>query len=281
MDHTEKPPSLIDTVLKLGPWVYGALVLIGFLRLHSYYHVFGIEIWTYLSTGELLLSFLNITGSMTAMIIVLGVMMWASVQRESRSDTDAIDLLGKWMMSQFTKLARVWGDPSLTLLKKGILVVAFFTLGMLLPLAVALAIAGPICVVLGMYDEQPIPPALLWEMGVVLAMMFTFLMYVDLMRQRFNPWQYIFLTVSLSLALLVFTNFSRRIAREEMIGNRTVQGVTIATSDLYYATNTNLIYLGKCNASVFLYNRSDSTAIVVPTDDIKWMKFHRLSPRID
>lgn len=54
----------LENILKYGGWYYAFFVLLGFVELQAYYSAFGIEIWTYLGVGEILLSFLSTVGTL-------------------------------------------------------------------------------------------------------------------------------------------------------------------------------------------------------------------------
>src|SRR5262245_27373424 len=71
----------MERILKYASLIYALLVFVGYINLHAYYTPFGIQIWNYLTTGELLLSFLPITLDIMFLssLAVVGYVVWRRV----------------------------------------------------------------------------------------------------------------------------------------------------------------------------------------------------------
>ena len=51
----------MDKLIRYLPAISGSLIFLGYLNLHAYYRNFDIQIGSYLSTSELIFSFLPVT----------------------------------------------------------------------------------------------------------------------------------------------------------------------------------------------------------------------------
>ena len=71
--------------LEYTPLIYAGLVFIGYMNLHVYYSQFSIPIWSYLSLGELLLSFLPLTLALLASLVPLAFLFLLTSEKKPES----------------------------------------------------------------------------------------------------------------------------------------------------------------------------------------------------
>lgn len=84
-------------ILKFIPLITGILISLGYLDMHLYYREFGISIASYLTTGELLLAFLD--SSLVPVVLLIILMLWFGLYMAER-----IDIFNKYSDKVFSLL---------------------------------------------------------------------------------------------------------------------------------------------------------------------------------
>lgn len=261
----------MERILKYAPLAYAALVFIGFANLQSYYSAFGIQIWTYLSTGELLLSFLSIAGPLLWAGVLI-TMQGAGMFHQLWTDAHILGVIQGWNSANKERL-REGIDKGRALKERAWLLGAglmslTFSYGLLVFLALwTVSLLGYLRDgELWIFDE------LFYVISApfVSALLFLYVrnrsMHTKEKAVRIAHW------IALGAFLMVLLCTQSRRDGERVISGAGFQPVTIITHRDTIVTNRVLVYAGKCNGAVFLYNKEKKAAVIVPAIDIRLME---------
>lgn len=261
----------MERILKYTPLAYAALVFIGFANLQSYYSAFGIQIWTYLSTGELLLSFLSITGPLLWAGLLIS-MQGAGMFQQLWTDAHILQGINDWNRSNKEKLREAFGKARTPMNRAGLIVTGVLSLTLSYGVVVFFAL-WTLSLLGYLHDGE------LWWFDelffvicapFVVALLFLFVRNQSMHNKkesvRIAHW------TALGAFLVVLLCAHSRRAGERVISAGRFQPVTIITDRDTIATNGVLVYAGKCNASVFLYNKEKEASVIIPTTSILLME---------
>ncbi len=261
----------MERILKYAPLAYAALVFIGFANLQSYYSAFGIQIWTYMSTGELLLSFLSITGPLLWAGILIS-MQGAGMFQQLWTDAHILQGIHDWNLSNKKRLRVAFGKVGTPKQRAGLIGTGLLSLTFSYGLVVFLVIWTVSLLgylrdgELWLFDEL----FFVISAPFVVALLFIFVrnqsMHTKKGAVRVAHW------TALGAFLLVLLCAHSRRDGERVISGGRFQPVTIITHRDTIATNGVLVYAGKCNGSVFLYNKEKKASVIVPASDILLME---------
>lgn len=277
----------MERILKNTPLIYALLVFIGFVDLRSYYGYFGIEIWTYLSVGELLLSFLPRT-------IPIMLVLLAFVAIEAATIGKSKGVMETLISVHLEEPVEVKSDEQKKreavlagLVIVALLVLAFrketwrtkatkWSLGFfafVVPILMVLYVVNLILAVCLGYEF--LGSAWWWAILAFLWIPFFLIYMLGSESTRMNrPWRLVKAVVVCAFCLLLLW------AKNAVDAQRRIDGfadktVSITTESVIYQSSENLVYVGKCNTAIFLYDRAKGAVIVVPMDEVKYISMSR------
>lgn len=234
----------LKKIAEISPLIVGFLIFLGFFKLDWYYEHWNINISQYLDFSEILLSFLQDLNIMLFFIMILAAQATFGFMAISSIDKKAKENLNESQIEHHKGIADQLSDH-FEKNKKGSLI-------FLLILTVVFS---------GLF---------LWLMSLPLLYL-AFLMFVQLVAfvidELVTNKQSIVDPVTLIITFLAFTFC---IAKYEI--NQTekhyVQYEFTITDGSITSTNPQLIFIGKTNNYVFLYNNQNCTSKVMKTENI-------------
>jgi len=258
--HPQKSP--VRELLDNGSWLYAVLVFVGFLDLHSYYSAFGISIWAYLSVGELLLSFLTLTGPLLFLISFLLLVVFITMRGTDKSDT--IDKVLEGIKSSYSNVKNLWWQKFI----RGSTMVAFGLIAWGVPVFL---ITTWIYLAVG---ETLVRALVLLIIALALLLVLFVLVAQHIGKGRSTRLKFTGSAFVVVLVLLMcLLNRFRAENRIQYGGN---DKVFIETKEHAFTTSDTLCYIGQCNAAVFLWDLKAECAVIVPTSEIILMSKTRM-----
>lgn len=122
----------MNKITKYIPIITGILLFIGYLNYYSYYEYFNINISTYLTTGELILSFLPLTIPILGVIGYISMMAVSTIIRTTHNkeqddkDDDTSKIFLIYETTKYYKgMARLWKNKEYKNIK-GIIKILFY-----------------------------------------------------------------------------------------------------------------------------------------------------------
>lgn len=241
--ETEDSSSL-ERLLKHGVWFYAMLVFVGFIDLYAYYTPFGIRIWSYMSTGEILLSFLSLTGPILVWCIVGagGLLFFATMS-------------GEEIKKFFIGMNRV------------LRLTAIFTNNFVKQFVFFIIVAFAWDIALFLSEGQHFFEWTWVGQVVTIAVFASFFAFTPLLRAYgWNKVTRSTGTVFVVLSLIAMSISRRELADGVMNHNLVLNLFSIQTAQGdTLSSEKNMAYVGQCNAAVFIYDRTTKRTIIIPS----------------
>lgn len=255
-------------------------LFIGYLNVFLYYDYFGINITTYLSTGELLLSFLPITTPLLIMLVVVFFPMLevlttqpdnnstATMSSIRRKDKFKVSLINLKKAIKIIRQKRV---------RKRFALLLFFIqeatgliFGFLFHVYFMLFILFFIVSVFATERRFPIPIAV-WIILTIVWFAFLDDQIIPAYRksERVNS---VIIAIGVILSLGLISIYNRDKADDVLRGNQTMH-VHFVYDSSRISTDTNLVYVGQTNGYIFLRNRTSRTNRVFELSKISGLEF--------
>jgi len=272
---TDKPVGLYARLKNSLPLLYVLLVFVGFLRLHAYYRQFGIDIWTYLSTAEMLLSFLPLSlGIMTFIALaVAGFSIQiphkhkheharhASTRRERRANKPSRKYTQEraWRRFRMSFRRRMFGSAFLWAFQ--IILYVFFYLFTFAGIALMGIIVNG--TTLHWLESS-------WFFGLVPLWLLSFFgILMNASDDTDDPW---FKGIVASALFLLGTATTYQISVNralDVLAHPLNTTATITTSTETITTDSLLVYVGKLQGAVFLYDKRTQIGSAIPMSTVE------------
>jgi len=265
----------MDRFIKYTPIIYGSLVFIGFLNYYFFYMFFSIDISEYLTTWELLLSFLKLTIPMVLVLSILAYFFLSVVVREifekdlsEKLENEESEIHHVFPIEFFRELYKEIKSFSYKkprdylFVLLSLIVFVITTAGFLFAIGFLFYI---IYQVVGK-DLKYISAGSTIFYGLIwLLIIDTFLKKLERRRNKKYNWISYYLAIILFLALLFISNKEK--ALNILKGKSNYEVILYQSSDTII-TDTTLLYLGKTDRYIFLWNNRDSTSVAINTNNI-------------
>lgn len=230
--------NLLDKVLKYATLIYAALILIGYWNVHVYYTSFGVDIWAFLTTGELLLSFLR---------MVFDIMIFAVCMTVVIVEVRVLQV--RWHLLNI--------DPDKHDNVSGLIRSA--VVGLVATIAVAL-----ISLVLFSLFGYNQFIRVVWLLVPIITGASLARWYAQFEMRDKVLW---LLVVCFLIALTIVTFDSRARASAVRV-QKSETHVRMKVNDHIIESDSTHRFVGRINAAVFFFNASDSTTTAYNTSDI-------------
>ncbi|MDD4110699.1 MAG: hypothetical protein PHS54_04015 [Clostridia bacterium] len=265
-------------ILKNIPLISGVLIFFGYLHYSFYYSFFGIEISSYLTTGELLLSFLRLTIPILSIIAMLSLYMIGALVlmvtrdkslNEEEKDNDAFNLFFLKELNDFISSLKRKNFRSF----KAYIFVILELITLLLSLGFALFFIGYILFLFyQIVSENPKLSLINSKASIVFAVMWFFVLFSTLekLKKKYQDHMHNFVLVFglLGLFLSNIYIFNKETALKTLKGHPENQ-ITIYAEDETIKTDNNLVFIGKTDNFIFLRNLQEKENEIYNISDVK------------
>jgi hypothetical protein len=267
----------MQKAIKYLPLFYPLLVLIGFLNYHTFYKCFDIEIASYLTTGELLLSFLPLTIPILLFLayfflLLTGALISILLNKDKEQDNQDDKAMSLTLFFHFFKKTKEdfknkdlsklykfgWFPFYLIFMLLGILFICFF--GYYIFIIVRYIFSS--------YLIYKIPYQLL-----IISAFFWIIFLFDLI-DRIPPGlnnektKYLksFFTIFLFVSLTVITSKSKAF---DIISGKPQYNISFELPNNMIQTDSTIVFLGKTTDFIFLRDLKNQSNLIYPTSEIR------------
>lgn len=259
------------------PLISGGLIFLGYLNYHFYYSQFDIAINTYLTTSELIFSFLPLTVPFIlsfSVLIVIFIGLQLSIvhqEKEPQSDkeeephTELLSVKSSWhkLKVQFKK-------------KKGIIDYIFLPINILvflISIAIQLFLIVFIILLAGSFsvDHQYIGFGGLLVLGILwLILIFA---RITIYKKEHTRSNIKFLSMFFLLNLIIlFLWLNNKEKANKILNNKKISNITILLDKDTIKSDSNLLYIGKTSEYIFFRDASDSSNKIYKLDKLLELK---------
>lgn len=292
----EERTRIIESISSGLPVFYAVISLIGYLNYHTLYSGYGISINNYLSIGELVLAFMQVIVPVIAILgivfleflvafghlTVVGAFAYPLLRYEDSLDEkenlshDMDSYEWKWLSFSF---------HNRILQRKGpiwVVELAFSWLWYVLKVVVFSAVGLFILKLLGTifsFDEMRvrIPWTLFAIAGICCMVLTSGAIIAESSRtKRYTRSVAYYLAVLNSLTIFTFLVVAKnRYLYHGKMSGEYVQEARIVTGNDTIRTNECLLYVGRIDAGVFLFDLAENKSRMIPTSEIKEVELER------
>lgn len=273
----------MQKILKYLPLFSALLILIGYLNYFSFYKSFDIEISSYLTTGELLLSFLPLTVPILIILLffffmLTGVLVTLSFKKDKQiddSDDDSVSLtlffhtikrllddLKNKKLSKFYKIG--FFPVYIIALIIGLFFIAFFSFYLFT--IVEYTISGN--------SEFKIPALIL-----ILSSLLWIPLIFDLINRIYNnPNKDTLQNLKFGFVLFIFITLVVITNKESAFKIKHGQpkyNVTLELPDSTIKTDSNFVFIGKTKDYLFLRNLKEDRNVIFSSTNIKRLEIKK------
>lgn len=265
------------------PIISAMLLFLGFINYTSFYRFFDIEIIHYLTSGELILSFLPLTVPILFLVIVVSLMVIIQIiplpgdSKRNESNNNSVSIWTIFLASQSANSIKYyWTNKktfgniailTLTILIFiiGIGIIAFFVLApfVMLPLAIS---------------SQLFPD---WDIGLVgILSVLWFLLLFDIIKVseirgkiQYAGWINLFFLV---IVFIYFIFLSNKIEATDILNSKPSYSLKFEFDGKLVQTDSNFVYIGRTSEYIFLRNILEKTNSIYLSSEIKHFEILKL-----
>lgn len=268
----------MEKIVKLTPLIYALLIFSGYLNYASYYRHFNIEIVSYLTTSELLLSFLPLTSPLLFLLLLLSIYFiveLVEIANGRSSSTSPLDdskspariLLFVRSYKQIRKEIKTFKWHSGSKIFSLVLEIILFlvSLASLIFFIVYAFIIFPLLVenkvISGAVLASSFPLSILWFMFLFEITMKA----ADKISQPVSD--RVVLLVSIVSFLCLMAIFNKQQASNIIHGKPQFQ-VTLDLQNKIVKTDSNFLYVGKIENYFIFFDRPNSKSVLYSTSEV-------------
>ncbi|MGJ3236139.1 hypothetical protein [Marivirga sp.] len=259
------------------PLISGGLIFLGYLNYHFYYSQFDININTYLTTSELIFSFLPLTVpfilTLSASIVIFIGLQLSIVHQEKDSQSnkeeepfnELLSVKSSWhkLKFQFNK-------------KKDIFDYIFLpinTIVFLISIAIQLFLIVFIMLVAGSFsvDHQYIGFGGLLILGILWLILIFARITIYKKEQTRSKIKFMSILFLLNLIIL-FLWLNNKEKANKILNNKKILDITILMDKDTIKSDSNLLYIGKTSEYIFFRDVSDSSNKIYKLDELLELK---------
>jgi len=262
-------------MIQHGPLLYAVLVFVGFIHQHAFHRQFGIDVWTYLSTSELLLSFMPLSlGIMAAIALVVSGMSLPYVvpNRRKRERHEQGGVKKRPRAHRQWKQTRAWARLKICVRKGwggraiGHLLQLALYLGLFVCLFGGIGLMGIILngtQIRWLGSDRIVALVFIW-----LVSFFTLLFNSTNgdFRDPGNKWIIWAALVFVGTATAYQVSVNRAL---KVLDQPTNVTATITTNTETITTDSLLVYVGKLQGVVFLYDKRSGVGSAIPMSTVE------------
>lgn len=276
----------MDKITKYTPIITGMLLFIGYLNYYSYYVFFDINISTYLTTGELLLSFLPLTIPILGVIGYISMMGMSTIIRiadkedKNEEDDDSKIFLIYETTKYSDKMVELWKNKEYKNIKGVMFIILNFSVLIISLFLTILFVIYPLFLfVYSVSEKWHEIPALIFY--ITSAIWFIgFFAKLDKGANILNKGKgYInsFVMIMLFIACLWITNKQK--AYKVLNGNSN-ERISFLYKDELITTDGNKVYVGKTNNYIFLRNLKENMNEIYFLNEINKIEITKIKDKV-
>ncbi len=267
-EKSVKKPELLLSTIQHGPLIYALLVFVGFLNLHAYYRQFSIDVWTYLSTAELLLSFLPLSLGVMAWVtlvvtfMVVNTVLTQAIFPHKHHHHEPHPKKKKHSHVPYTQ-ARAWKRFRINLRRKKFLAAFGWLLQMGLFIVFFVYLFGGFFVMGVILNGTQLP----WlTSGALVGLIFLWVLsFFGVMFNMMDEQEVKPIAIAAGILLGTATAYQLSVNRAiDVLDNSMNTTAIITTSTQTITTDSMLVYVGKLQNSVFLYDKRSGVGSAIP-----------------
>lgn len=274
----------MDKIIKYTPLLSAILIFLGYLNYYFYYSFFGIEIENYLTSGELLFSFLKLTipflyifFGVLVIIFSYQIQLFYSNNNDDSSSTEKND-----NKKDYVFFVEVFKEINL----KNFSIKTLFKFLTQLENIIWLLSCNIFLILFPFYIINQIKSTndLLLNSTTVLVLSFIWLVYFESLSQKlkkrkigpykndtkFNPIYYIFILFFLG-SFIYLKNKEKALS---IINNRSRISVILYLGKEKIKTSNDLIFIGQTENYFFFRNNKNNSNLVINSKEIKKVNFY-------
>jgi len=262
--------------IKSIPILSGLLIFIGYFNYLTYYRIFDIEISTYLSTSELLLSFLPLT---LPILVLIGIFSFHAIgaivilsYRKKRNRDDGyedsfniyafrevlVNIIKNFRKKKYNNWRTLWLLLDIFRLIIAAAIIMFFVLYVFFLIKMIFSETYTV----------KIPSTFMIVLAVIwISLFLDVVTRADSFNSIKSPFYIkLFFITALFLGLIVISNKER--AKNIMNGKPEFEIKLILENKDTLSTNSNIVFLGKTNNYIFLRNINENNNIIYKMDNV-------------
>lgn len=276
----------MDKIVKLAPFLYAALIYIGYLNYFFYYNVFDINILDYLTIGELLLSFLQLSivfiifGGIVAVPAIFAALLSLLIKEDklyNEDDDDNDSYTPFHITKQFTilkqsikstgesivtKISNIFFD--VIRLARDILISVFFVLFFGFIFLQVFSSKSNL-----FYAPYTIVMSFFWIL--------IFVKTIAVAKRRQKNIDFLKIQVVVVLVLVIsLDNIIHRETAHEVLDGKSFMEVSLYFDNDTICTDSELLYIGQTEQYMFLYNKSNNTNQIYSKPGLKKIEMKKI-----
>lgn len=267
-----------NEVLKYVPFLTGVLIFLGYLNLQFYYRYFNINIYEFITTGELVLSFLPILFTIIIVVIILifiAVVGNSNIHNSAYSEREKEKFDSKLQKQKFYENYNFENLKKLKWYKQLIILV-------ISPIQFILSFSFHIVVIIGVIIilyEISTNPKQIYKIKVFIGVIFG-LLYIgysnfftdkildDLNRIFRRNMKYYLLTAEASFVLMFYNITFNYCDASRVLDGKPEYFVSFKYNDSLYYTNNKNVYVGKTQEYIFTYDINSNLTYIFPAKEV-------------
>lgn len=265
-------------VVEYLPIISASLLFIGFINYTSYYRFFDIEIVHYLSSGELLLSFLPLTFPILFLLLIVAIMFIieiipfpGNIKRQEISNQNISIWTVFFASETLTVIKNNWSNRNPFRLKRT-LAMFFLVFCFILGIAIIVFFVLVPFVLFPLVISEKLFPD--WDRFYVIAFSFLwFLLLIDIIsvsekrgRIKHSGWINLFFIM---VAFIFFVSISNKMNATDVLSSKPKYNVRFEFQGTVVQTDSNFVYVGRTTNHIFLRNLQSKTNSIYRADKIQ------------
>lgn len=262
------------------PIISALLLFVGYLNYTTYYRFFDIEITSFLTTGELLLSFLPLTSGILVvlfffLIIFLSAIIAPKIENKNKSSNEDnnISLLSIFLIIEHFNILKVILSNKLWKNFRQVLILIFNMIFLLIGVGIILFFIIFFVIMAGLVIDHELFPDFSFN-NIFLLSLLWFLLVFDIIikRERTHSLKYTneMLLALATIAFLYFTTIDNKNSATEVLSGRPHFSARLFFSDSVknIRTDSNLVFIGKTANYFFFRNLQTRTNIIYNSEGV-------------
>lgn len=255
-------------------YIYALLIFLGFYNYYSYYIHFDIKIATFLTPGELLLSFLPLTLPIVVIVVILVVLHIKAIVEISSESKEKLKKNDREIIPDLFILGSVWRNLKESISAQnfksfsGVFFIFLDVLGIIIGIGIILFFIGFIFYFLLSIEGKYVNPSIV---DLIIYGFLWFIIFDELTELAYNN-NMKAMNISRFFMLILFTvgliNISNANNAKEILNGKNKREILFEYNNVIIKTDSNLVYIGKTEKYFFLRNLNGKQNYLYPLDKI-------------
>ena len=252
------------------PYAYSLLIFIGFFDAYSYYFFFGIEISSFMTTGEILTIFFPRS---LFLLPFIGLIFFIDASKNKNNKKSSV-LVPKGLIRIISELKFFIAENKLKLklvfkvflLIIRLLILIFFWLGFLI---------YPFLIGWYLFYTETTYQLFIFDGSLSIQFMY-FAIFISIYYQNKKELFTYVIIYGLIITILSYIGVNNRNKASQIISGEPTHFVSYSTGSKKLSTNSNYFYIGHTRNYLFFRNSIDSSNSIVKIEDINELRIKKL-----